>query len=362
LVALLLAASWVVARLCLAESPPAPTWRFYHLAHAKLKGVGKDCALCHGARGDGQIEVPGSKGHQPCLSAGCHVQDFLSLKSKDAPAQAKAKALCLGCHSTAENFRKNPANRMFLAARKQYHVELSHRSHEPRPGPMGRVSCQNCHAPSGDRQETPGHAQCAVCHAVGNNASPAMTMCGGCHLDGAPTGAARAETGEFHVELSHAAHTARTLGGAKVVCFTCHQVDKGTMAYGERPGHPQCAACHAKDSPVPMSQCGACHQPGSEAAAFAKRRVPTDVAKKFAHENEHHPFATTGVQCGECHLTVAASTTLGALKAQPIVDGQTMSRSCGRVGCHKDDVKNGQKCKMCHAANIGAALIPMSHR
>ena len=165
--------------------PAGPPPKFNHATHASKAPRAKldmaRCDTCHKVGKDGANVPPGADGHQPCMQSGCHLDDFLD----------KQTTLCLGCHASTENFRKNPPVRVFKDNPKPEHfVEFSHQAHM-RPRVAGskaaEVMCQTCHWV--DRAtfravEEPGHPQCAPCHASSRNLP--MTQCDGCHMDGDP--------------------------------------------------------------------------------------------------------------------------------------------------------------------------------
>jgi hypothetical protein len=174
------------------QPPPAPpqvpapgVQRFSHVHHAAFTRVDvKQCSLCHALGADLRPLTPGSDGHQPCMSSGCHMQDFLDPDTK----------LCLGCHATSDNYRKNPALDVFYAdPSPEHHVEVDHAAHMKRgqPGaPTAKATCETCHwvdKTSYQAVTHPGHAQCAPCHAQGQAAArKPMTDCNACHPGGSP--------------------------------------------------------------------------------------------------------------------------------------------------------------------------------
>jgi hypothetical protein len=176
--------SFALARAADPEPAP-PDSKFNHARHvgsvSKAKLDMTKCTSCHAVDKDGANLRPGADGHQPCMQSGCHLDDFLD----------KRTTLCLGCHASSDNFRKNPADRVFApGGKKEHFVEFSHQAHM-RPRVAGSkaqaVVCQTCHwvdKATFKAVEHPGHPQCAACHATSKNLP--MSQCDGCHNDGDP--------------------------------------------------------------------------------------------------------------------------------------------------------------------------------
>lgn len=267
--------------------------------------------------------------------------------------------------------------------------------------------CTTCHAIDTKGLVAPpaslGHAPCldAGCHASDFLASGAKTkkadpakyraavaFCLGCHSS--PTGdapvawqAAKADAafsgpGDYHVEMNHLDHTART------PCRECHAVDAKTFVLqSNAPGHSQCIGCH-DGKPVPaMTNCGTCHKAPPRAAYFTEKRVGSDVrscdptassqgkpgkqGSCFAHEHKGHRFRDDGaeLQCGSCHFMVADKnawnghvyTSLRDMKAAPIIENQKdrAHKACGGCHHHEGDVKDGSgraRCGHCHSERV----------
>jgi hypothetical protein len=243
-----------------------------------------------------------------------------------------------------------------------------------------------------------GHAPClsAGCHASDFLASGATTkkkdlaryqkavaFCAGCHATpngDAPNAWQRAKadnafsgTGEYHVEMNHLAHTART------PCRECHAVDAvNFQLLDTAPGHRQCIGCH-NGKPVPaMTECGMCHKSPAKTAYFTAARPGNDVrscgakgvAKGqscFAHEHKGHRFKddNSELQCGSCHFMLADKsawngykyTTLRDVKASPIIENKKdrAHDACGSCHHHAADVKDGSgraRCGHCHTDRV----------
>ncbi len=262
--------------------------------------------------------------------------------------------------------------------------------------------CVACHAIDGKGLVAPpaavGHSPClsAGCHATDFLASGPKTkaadpasyqravgFCLGCHASatsvaplpwqGAKADAAFSGPGEYHVEMNHLDHTARS------PCRECHVVDAKSFALvATAPGHAQCISCH-DGKPVPaMTSCGTCHKTPPRREYFAVTRVGSDVRSCdpnnpntsracFAHEHKGHRFREDGsdVQCGSCHFMVADKaawnghvyTTLRDVKAAPIIENKKdrAHKACGGCHHHAADVKDGSgraRCGLCHSERV----------
>ena len=207
---------------------------------------------------------------------------------------------------------------------------------------------------------------CLGCHASTTNAAPVPWQ-------GAKADAAFSGPGEYHVDMNHLDHTART------PCRECHVVDaKSFGLVATAPSHAQCVSCH-DGKPVPaMTSCGTCHKTPSRKEYFVKVRVGSDVrscdpkrAKNsracFAHEHKGHRFRDDGaeLQCGSCHFMVADKaawnghvyTSLRDIKAAPIIENQKdrAHKACGGCHQHAADVKDGSgraRCGLCHSDRV----------
>jgi hypothetical protein len=271
----------LAAGIARAQAPsPAPDadddTRFSHVQHAGRKGARvEQCARCHGLSADFKPLTPGADGHQPCMTSGCHLDDFLDEKT----------TLCLGCHASTDNFRKNPARDVYGQDPSPEHVvEIDHKAHMERgqPGrPDARATCQTCHWV--DRSTfvavtRPGHAQCAPCH--GQSSARPMSGCATCHLDHAPAAYFTKKrhdpelNGKFlHERVEHRFYD-KDARQKPMQCDTCHAkvtrheklqtlraaalVDSSTMKNN-------CAKCHdVRDT----GKCLDCHRPGTIVKTF----------------------------------------------------------------------------------------------
>jgi predicted CXXCH cytochrome family protein len=235
--AVLIIGAALVLAAALAHADDKPTAggpvKFRHDAHAHVKGLeSDDCKACHAAAKDGSPAMPGADGHKPCMTSGCHLEKG----SKQGGFLDKNPKLCLGCHDSNDNFRKNPATRVYKDnPRPEHFVEFSHRKHVSRkkPGTDEDTLCTSCHWIDKQTFKSvahPGHPQCASCHKQDENPIT-MNDCGGCHQDGAP--ADHFKKSRANVHLKPGAFTHEHVG---------HRFfDKDTM---QKP--IQCAACHTK--------------------------------------------------------------------------------------------------------------------
>jgi hypothetical protein len=236
-----------------AVSPEIPRRHFEHRAHA-ARGLALHCAACH-ALDAGGAPRSASADHRPCSDAGCHAEEFRSLKP----------TICAGCHIGAEPFRplqadvpRNPWS--------EFGVEFSHAAHQARAS----RACDACHVgiPAGpERRLGNGHASCAGagCHAHQGGAAPAFDACASCHVlgllpdrDAAQTHRAWSVTQRFR----HARH-ARDAGGAALACERCHAgvAEAATIAAIRPPAKPTCAPCHDGVGAFKMTGhgCARCH-------------------------------------------------------------------------------------------------------
>jgi hypothetical protein len=274
---------------------------------------------------------------------------------------------------------------------------------------VGRIkTCEGCHAsgPEGKlvAPSKPGHQPCLAsgCHVDDFLASGATTkakdparhakaaaFCGACH-EGVPDRASQPKvepfraanraTADHHVELDHAAHTART------ACRSCHAVDATTLALrADAPGHAECATCHGH---VPdagaMDRCALCHAAPSPAAYFGAARRDSDVRSCgtaahadlatargeavpfFKHERpEHRARRGKALECGACHYMIDDRARWGKhrygslkeLRAAPIIHNQRdqAHAACGASGCHAPDVEDrhgSARCGLCHSKKV----------
>lgn len=279
------------------------------------------CATCHvaTARAAG-LELP-TPTVASCSLGGCH----------DGAAAFATTERCTRCHIRA------PAG-SFVVARPT--ARFSHSDHA---GPTLGAACAGCHPLAADGQiRTAGHAACtgAACHAA-DFAARQPTICGACHVATEPWRALTPDrsppsTSEFGVEISHQGHAA-------IACARCHRHDTATTELRPERGHGACigAGCHeAAGGPAPtMTACAACHGLGQEAARRRQRtEAPWTVRARFRH-GPHDPAA---VACADCHVDVAAATTVAAIAGPP-------KAAC--AGCH-DGARafrmTGHGCARCH--------------
>jgi hypothetical protein len=246
---------------------------FDHVAHGKATTGKLDmakCSQCHAVKPDGANVPPGANGHQPCMQSGCHVRDFLE----------KGSTLCLTCHTSSDNFRKNPLAGM---GQREHHVEMSHTAHMKRKTQAGgQVVCQTCHTvdPATFRAVvSPGHPQCASCHAK-LDAAP-MSACDGCHQPGDP--ASYFDKQRKDVELKprafvHERVEHRFFDPGKeskpIQCDTCHyrvtkfaslRDLKGAAIIDTNTMKNNCSQCHdVRDT----RKCTVCHVKGTVISTF----------------------------------------------------------------------------------------------
>lgn len=258
------------------DAPAKAAPRFSHVGHLGLEAAKvNDCARCHTLDQAQRPRVPGGDGHQPCMSSGCHLSDFLDEKT----------TLCLACHATTENFRRNPLVDVYAAGRPREHVvEIDHKAHMTRgqPGrPDAAATCQMCHWV--DRTTfvavtRPGHAQCVACH--GPTSPKPMTVCSTCHLEGDPNVyfAKQRRDVQLNGQFKHEHEGHRFLDGKRktqpMQCELCHRtaarqttlqalfaaplVDRTTM-------QKTCSTCHdVRD----VAKCTQCHTRGTIIKTF----------------------------------------------------------------------------------------------
>lgn len=310
-----------------APAAPATAVKFNHAKHPEKVVTKETCSDCHGKELTGVLAKPAQNGHQPCMSSGCHVDDFLSssaaAKKKDAEAYAKAAAFCLGCHSSEKgeppkSYTKAVADNVYKNnSTTEFHVELDHFVHVG----FKSVKCRDCHVVQGKdnllQADSPGHRECSQCH-TGKTDAHAMGKCAGCHTSPG--------TGEY---------------------FTESRKGSDTRACGTE-AHKKLAK---------------------------KRKKPLDQVPCFKHETKEHRYWSKNpksksnweqgeaLQCGHCHFMFADKKTWKSLKgkyesikqikASPIMDtakGEAHER-CGEVrACHGSDF-SGDTCTKCHESN-----------
>lgn len=251
--------------------PPPPVPKFSHETHAKLPGQKlADCSTCHQAQADGSPAKPGAVGHKPCMTSGCHLEKG----AKGGGFLDKNPRLCLGCHESGANFKKNPASRVFKDNPKPEHfVEFDHAAHMDRKGPDGSAGnlCTNCHwidKTTFRAVANPGHPQCAQCHGKEGG----MAKCATCHQEGAkaahfakPRAGVRMKKGAFsHEHVGHRFYD-RDRKEKPIQCSTCHpKVEKVTTLRDLKSlrlvsgGTMQnvCAKCH---DVISGNLCNLCH-------------------------------------------------------------------------------------------------------
>ncbi|MGE0551204.1 MAG: cytochrome c3 family protein [Kofleriaceae bacterium] len=297
-----------------AWAAPAPTaTHFSHAEHAKRSVAIDSCDTCHALDERGQILAPAAKGHAPCLAAGCHASDFVSIgdatKTKDPARHAKASAFCLGCHDQVPKPWAKPVASTIKPSfqiHREYHVEMNHFEHTLRAGARGD-RCRTCHVVDAKSfalsAGTPGHAQCLTCHNAKDLPAFTMTKCGLCH-------------------------------------------DKPARAEYFAASRPK----------VDVRACGS----QGVAALEAKLNRPVPC---FRHERiEHRTADGQPLQCAACHYMVGDKAkwgghrydTLKDLHRSPVIDnsGDRQHASCGKsTACHKAEVSltRGAKCNLCHA-------------
>lgn len=276
------------------------------------------CTTCHAATAaSAGLELP-SPAVATCGVGGCH----------DGRAAFATTERCTRCHT------RPPAGR-FEVARPTERFE-----HSDHAAATFGAPCASCHALAADGQiRSAGHAACsdAACHAA-DFAARAPTICGACHVATEPWRRLVPDrppppSSEFGVELSHQRHAA-------VACVACHRHDTATTELRPERGHGACigAGCHQPTGgPEPaLQRCEACHAMGGEATRRrARTDAPWSVRARFTHAPHPAP-------CTDCHLDVAAATTVAAIGGPP-------KATC--AGCH-DGVRGfrmtGHGCVRCH--------------
>jgi hypothetical protein len=294
-----------------APDASAPTPKFDHAAHRARKVAIDACASCHGADPQGALLAPGRSGHQPCLAAGCHVDQFLAsgeaTRKADPARHAAAAAFCRGCHATAageapRRFEKARADNVYRGeTAPEHHIEMDHLAH------VRLSACRDCHAvdPTSFQlvADRPAHAECAACH---GQSAPPMSQCGSCHRSPGP---------------------AAYFGPAR------RASDVRSCAPGTRP------------------------EPGTNPC--------------FLHERREHRFAGGAeLQCSTCHFMIADPgrwgrqkyRTLRDLAAAPVIHNQRdqAHKSCGASGCHRRDVDDSRgtaRCSLCHSKRVTESIF-----
>ena len=277
--------------------------KFNHQAHiSRGVDIGEACDDCHEPDPKGALVPVGKQGHRPCMSAGCHVTDFLAIEKEGTDKYKTAVAFCLGCHESApKNFEKAKATAAFKGNDNPgYHVELDHSKH------IERARCTECHVVD-ERSYValykPGHDQCAKCHSDGAEVPP-MGLCSGCHED---------------------------------------------------PGRNDYFDSKARKD-LDLKSCDSVWR--DDMTAEEKQNTPC-----FRHERKEHRFVEgKQLQCDSCHYMVSKNAskfkTIKMIKSQAIIDGSSMDRYCGVAGCHPDvDSTKQGKCERCHHNNIRKKLL-----
>jgi c(7)-type cytochrome triheme protein len=292
--------------------------RFSHRKHA-ARGAG--CTACHAGAAAATGEVVPTPRKPQC--AGCH--DGRRAFSMVEPA-------CRRCHAAPE--REEPAVARAERAR------FSHAAHAGSdcrachqldaggaPGPIGRghrpCADAGCHA---DDFAARAPVTCTVCHA---RAEPWRDL----HIDPQP-----ADTRELAVDFPHALHRA--------ACAGCHPAQRSGR-FGPVAGHAACAGsgCHAPSGGPrpPLGDCARCHRhsAGDPRPARARR---WSVRAQFTHRQHLREPSDPQrpVPCADCHTTVAAATSLAALRPPA-------KATCAR--CHDGGAAfklTGHACNRCH--------------
>ncbi len=319
-----------------------------HKAHDFRKQATADCRSCHELPAPlAAAKVPA---HAPC--GNCH----------DAHApKADPSVACQGCHQQLENDHPSvpgfgqcstchvahPAPRHDLAVggvlpcsdchEQSVHDGVSHAEglsctscHQPhhfRNQKADSTLCAGCHATQGTlTTTTPGHAQCAACHAADVHASKNPSRsCADCHSKQLFT----MHPGHAACDQCHEPHS----GSQKTACQSCHREQQQTAP----PGHQDCARCHDGHSGarLPSAECESCHQ--SQA-----RSLHHDIAGGCANcHRAHGPSGpATPPACTSCHQR----SSLPALHAVP------EHGDCAR--CHSGHQKHvgfeRENCLSCH--------------
>src|SRR5690606_32425544 len=106
------------------------------------------CSKCH-TKGSANKPPPTTRSHAPCMSSGCHVDEFLSTgprtKMEDPAAYKSAALFCASCHKSnsgepPSRFAKAEADALYQnKIDADYHVEMNHLAHTE------LTDCSTCH-------------------------------------------------------------------------------------------------------------------------------------------------------------------------------------------------------------------------
>jgi hypothetical protein len=308
----------VIGAVALADPQPSSiaAKHFSHANHTKLGVKTDECESCHTIDAQGVTITPGAMGHSPCMTAGCHVNDFLNSGAKSKPADhAKAVSFCLGCHPSPKNeppvsWSKPAPVAIATHGVSEYHVEMNHFEHTK------RTNCRTCHVVDPKTwvltPDRPAHHECVLCHNPTKYPEFTMQKCALCHSTPSrteffpkvnrPQNSVRACNSEGYQALirkhpgtklacfTHERESHRIMNGKEVQCGTCHfMVDDAKLG----PQYNSVTKLH--QLPIIEDDAGRAHKACGSAAACHQKEVP--------------PNATS--RCGKCHDDEVAGGALG---------------------------------------------------
>lgn len=334
---------------------------FDHAAQAGLELNGAhataQCLRCHNDRGPAELFAQRGCG-------GCHTD----------PHQRELGSDCAQCH----NERNWTADRQFaLHARTRFPLIGAHvgvacfRCH---PGAQANnykradVHCVSCHGSDLDRATNPDHAvlgwtdNCQKCH------SPIAWGSGGFVHDFFPL------TGGHQAVACNACHTSGQFSGLSQACNSCHLQDFQTTT---SPNHiaagfsQQCQNCHSTvawggagflHNTFPLTgghqavACTACHTNG-QYSGLSHDCSSCHLDDFQATTNPNHFTAGFGLNCQDCHSTVAWGGA-GFVHDRFPLTGAHQAVTC--AACHPNGQFTGtpQACSACHLTEYQAAANP----
>ena len=227
--------------------------RFPHERHTTIA-----CLRCHSSSTDVlRVERPA---HATCDAAECHQAAF----------RGPTGELCGLCHEGVASQEGGSSPLMPFPpdlgprARPSHFSHAQHLDAASREDKLGfHISCTDCHELSqsldGPALRSPGHADCARCHApeAAPENTPSMTDCVGCHRDTSKDIARKRDfiIGDLH--FNHREHR-RDRRGALISCVTCHDATAGATALEigthATPKMKMCVACHDDSERVPQDK------------------------------------------------------------------------------------------------------------
>lgn len=257
-------ASTTVTAAATSTTPP----RFDHRAHFALAAwdVTTACASCHNSAQPDQEPPTGALVHTRCNTAGCHAQDFDTLRS----------AVCLTCHLEKTRVPDKAKRMVAFPQSATFYAELSHKAHlTGKAATHLKDRCADCHA---SKEKRPTHAQCDApeCHAREDHddkhpdRSFPMTECAKCHRDLFDAAGHVVWTGprrrldrcRVTAVFSHAQHEARNAkcGDCHLSVPTATKLGELVATNGGRTMEKACGKCHdGKRSFSVRGSCESCH-------------------------------------------------------------------------------------------------------